>query len=205
MRRILGIVLTVGLVLTSFESAQAQITVKDLGSVLEEGKIRFIEIRGNDTSSGASVEASLENLTDAVLNINVYMANPMFFINQGKGQNMAALQVYLSDGSYKTYGTHSFISLRPRQRENVIFIAYCANFEKDNPSTSETFSVGEVPQNLKKVLTNIMQYAKEYPDEDITTAAQIAVWYATGWSSKEISEKFAFTEEDEKLAKIFLK
>jgi ureidoglycolate hydrolase len=205
MRRILGMVLTVGLVLALSVSAQAQIAVKDLGSVIEEGKVRFIEIRGTDASSGASVEAALENLTDTVLNINVYMAKPMFFINRGKGQNMAALQVYLSDGSYKTYGTQSFISLRPRQRENVIFIAYCANFEKDNPSTSETFTIGELPQSLKKVLTNITQYAKKYPDEDITTAAQIAVWYAMGWSSKDISEKFAFTEEDDKLAKNFLK
>lgn len=205
MRRILGMVLTVGLVLALSGSAQAQIAVKDLGSVLGEGKVKFIEIRGTDASSGASVEATLENLTDAVLNINVYMANPMFFINRGKGQNMAALQVYLSDGSYKTYGTQSFISLRPRQRENVIFIAYCANFEKDNPSTSETFTIGELPQNLKKVLANITQYAKKYPDEDITTAAQIALWYAMGWSSNEISKKFAFTEEDDILAKSLLK
>ena len=111
----------------------------------------------------------------------------------------------ISDGGYFSDGQRSFIQVKPQSRLKVIFIAYCADFEKDNPDQWENFTVSQLPESLKTVMQNITHYAKQNPNIDFTSAAQVAVWLTQGETSDEIKKKFNFTSQDEKLARSFLK
>ncbi len=199
------LIVGIGLLTASIgAAAQAQIVVIDLSAALEEGKVKLVDARGTGASSGTSVEGYLENLVEMELNINVYMDKPLFLVNQGKGQDMIASAVCLENGMYWMHGSRSFIILKPRLRTKVVFFAYCVDFEKDNPSSNETFEVAEPPKELINVLANITDYARQNPHTNITGAAQLAIWLAKGESLQKIAEKFEFTEEDEQLAKKFL-
>ncbi len=116
-----------------------------------------------------------------------------------------ASQVYHGGGAYRSNGKQSFITLKPRKRSRVVFVAYCVDFEKDNPSAEEAFNLGAPPPILEVVMKNIINYAKSNPNIDITVAAQVAVWLAQGKSPKQIAERFRYTARDEQLARSFLR
>ena len=117
---------------------------------------------------------------------------------------MIASQVYHGDGGYRTDGKRSFITLKPRERSPVIFEAYCWDFDKENPSAEESFSVSPAPPGLKTVMRNITNFARKNPGTDITAAAQVALWLAQGETPGEIAGRFPFTPSDERLARSFL-
>ncbi len=117
---------------------------------------------------------------------------------------MIASQVYNSNGSYLSDGKRSFISIKPKRKAKINFVAYCADFGKDNPGSNESFNISESPESLKTVMRNITNHARQNPNADITVSAQVAVWLAQGESSSEIRKKFKFTSRDESLARSFL-
>lgn len=199
------VLLTVLALFLSFTETTAQTIVKDFSSAIESGAVLLERSNGTGASSGSSVEGSITNETDQELNIDVYISKPIYLVNRGSGQNMVATQVYGRDGGYMSDGKRSFISLKPRERFPVNFIAYCADFEKDNPSPGESFAVGELPGELAQVMRNIAAFARANPDQDITSAAQVAVWLAQGESTADIATKFKFSAEDERLAYAFLR
>lgn len=185
--------------------AQVETPVSDLATALRDSLIAIKDASGTGASSGSSVEAQLENMSGKEVNIDVYMSLPVFLVNRGAGQNMVLSQVYGDDGAYTSDGERSFITLQPRQSLKVVFVAYCADFEKENPLPSEGFAVGSVPPILESVVRNITAFARRNPNADLTVPAQVAVWLAQGVEPAEIAKKFPFTASDERLARTFLR
>ena len=201
MNRIIGIILAL---LVSGGSLSAQVNVNDLGNEIDAGRIKLMSAAGNGSSSGASVEGYLINQTATQRNVSIYLSRPIYLVNSGAGQNMVATQVYLGDGGYVTDGRRSFITLRPREQTRVLFIAYCVDFERENPSESDDFSIGVLPLNLNPVMAKINAFVAANSDADVTVAAQIAIWLAEGETITEIQSKFDFAPADERLARIFI-
>ena len=193
-----------GLAMSSFD-ASAQVIVRDLVDGMAAGTVTLESPSGTGASSGSSLEAVLTNRTARDVHLDVYLAEPLFFANRGAGQNMVALAVYHGDGGYRSDGTRSFITLPGGKSSKVVFIAYCADFEKENPTPQDTFDLEQAPVDLIEVTERITAYSKANPDRDITAAAQVAIWLQRGHSAEEIAEKFRFTASDEQLAKELLK
>ena len=95
---------------------------------------------------------------------------------------------------------NNFIKIDANGRVNISLVGYCADFEKDNPTPQERFSISSIPRNFEHVLRNIQLYREEYPNKDITVAAQTALWISQGHTLKEIRGKFDVSPSDETLA-----
>lgn len=202
MRKVLSVL---AVLLTFAGAVQAETRVYDLGTMINAGKISAQDVVGNGSSSGDSLEGYLVNKTSKEMNLDISLAAPIYFRNSGVGQNMIALQVYGADGSYQQLGRRSFITLRPRARMPVKFVAYCADYEKDNPSSGETFTGDTLPPELRKVTANINKFSRSNQNTDITKPAQVAIWLAQGISPDDIRKKFPFSPADERLARSFMK
>ena len=194
------LILTLLALILSVTDLTAQSTVNDLGGEIGAGRVKLMKLRGNGSSSGAAIHGVLANLADTPVKVDVHLAPPFYLINSGAGQNMVALQVYLRNGHYRSDGIHSYITLAPKELTEVSFVAYCADFEKENPSATESFTMGALPTPLAQVVTNINAYAAEHPEADFTCAAQVAVWLVKGEKIAAIKKKFKFTPEDQILA-----
>lgn len=184
--------------------AHGQVQVHDLSEAIDNSMVVLEDANGTGASSGSSVNGVLVNQTDRELHIDVYLYKPLFLINRGRGQNMIASQVYYKNGGYRSDGKRSFITLQPKKRSRITFIAYCADFDKSNPSEAEEFIVASPPESLREVMRNIIKFSKQNPNTDITVAAQVAIWLAQGESISEIAKKFHFSVRDEQLARRFL-
>ena len=183
--------------------ASAQV-VNDLHDEIDADNIVLVSARGNGSSSGTAVEGYLTNQTEAVRRVNIYLTRPIYLVNSGQGQNMVASEVYYGDGEYLSDGRRPFIELEPGAQTAVRFVAYCVDFDKDNPTQVESFSIGNMPTNLNSVMASINAFAFANPSMNITATAQIAIWLAQGESLEEIQSRFEFTEAEEGLARYFV-
>ena len=183
--------------------ASAQV-VNDLHDEIDADNIVLVSARGNGSSSGTAVEGYLTNQTVAVRRVNIYLTRPIYLVNSGQGQNMVASEVYYGDGEYLSDGRRPFIELEPGAQTAVRFVAYCVDFDKDNPTQVESFSIGNMPTNLNSVMASINAFAFANPSMDITATAQIAIWLAQGESLEEIQSRLEFTEAEEGLARYFV-
>ena len=190
------------LVVAASHGASAQI-VGDLHDEIDAGNIALVSANGNGRLSGAAVEGYLSNRTATPLRVNVYLARPIFLVNDGQGQNMVASEIYYGDGDYMSDGRRPFIELAPGEETAVRFIAYCADFEKDNPSQDESFSIGAMPASLESVMGSINAFAFANPSMEISATAQMAIWLAQGESAEDIKSRIDVTEAEEGLAKYF--
>jgi hypothetical protein len=184
--------------------AQTSVPVQELNDVLENGQAA-LTARGNGSSSGMAVIGYLRNVTSGELRISIYINEGLYLKNSGAGQNMVAAQIYLNGGRYSSDGLRSFIVLKPQENAEVNFLAFCANLERDNPSSEENFSGSAMPSELQTIAAKINKYMDEYPnDENIVTIAQLALWRYQGNTWDEISEHFQFTQNDWNNAGILL-
>ena len=196
----------VGLVaacLAATGSLSAQVVVYDLHDEVDAGRVRLISATGNGSSSGASVEGYLINDTAAERRVGIYLSRPIYLRNSGAGQSMIATEVYLGDGGYLSDGRRSFVALSPGVQTRILLIAYCVDFEEDNPSGSDRMTVGSVPATINGVMSSIGSYVRANPDADVTVAAQLAIWLVQDVETTAIRSKFEFTPADEKLARTF--
>lgn len=196
----------VGMLLWSLGgSLFAQTAISDLRDEIDAGRVQLVSVAGNGSSSGTAITAYLLNETATVKRVDVNLSRPLFLVNTGSSQNMIGIQVYLSDGAYSRDGRRSYITLRPRVRTGVLFVAFCVDFDKDNPSERDRFSIGTVPPVLAPVMANIRGYISENPNVDVTVAAQAAVWLAQKKSIGEIRSRFPVTSSEERLARQFIR
>ncbi|MDR0402796.1 MAG: hypothetical protein LBH35_04315 [Treponema sp.] len=178
----------------------AQSQVLDMDAALRNGDVS-LTASGNGSSSGASVEGYLQNNRTVIIRISIVISGGIYLKNSGSAQNMVATQVYLADGGYYIENDMAFIELAPRSRTEIMLIAFCADFELDNPSPNDSFSRGSMPSALQAITAKVSRFMADHPDEDIVTAAQLAVWLARGETLESISEKFDFTSDDVVLAR----
>jgi hypothetical protein len=139
------------------------------------------------------------------MRLDVHLPNPIYLENAGVGQNMVAVGVYLRDGSFMSDGPNSYIELDAQGVAEVTFVAFCVDFERENPSQTDSFSLGPVPPDLMHVLGNIRSYLVANPGEEITAAAQLAIWLSEGESIDAVRSQFDLTAEDERLANLFVR
>lgn len=179
--------------------------VEDLAAALDRGHVALEAASGTGASSGLAVDAYLINQRNTEVSLDVSLGKPLFLRNRGRGQNMFVIKVYLQGGGYLSDGLRSFISLQPKRRTPVQFLAYCADFDKDNPSKTEELVRDALPVSLMPLLQSISNYQSSHPNQDITTATQTAIWLAQGVSIEEVRTKFEVNRDQELLAREFLK
>ena len=183
----------------------AQAPLKDLATEIDAKRIALESATGNGASSGNAVEGYLVNQNSEEVHIDISLLRPLFMRNRGLGQNMVATRVLLAGGRYFSEDKRSFISLKPKERTPVEFVAYCVDFEKDNPTRTDSFSLETSPASLDHVMKAIIDYSRQNPLKDITVAAQAAIWLADGISIENIRTKFNVSPSDEILARSFTK
>ena len=142
------------------------------------------------------IEGFLANQSPVDQDINVRLRLPIYFANSGKGQNMVATQVYGRDGSYFLDGNEGYLRVNGNSRTPVVFVAYCADFDKDNPTKADGFSIAQMPPAIEEVVRSISQVEQGNPQVSLTVAAQLALWVHQGKSLDAINERFQFSEID---------
>ena len=183
-----------------------QEVVEDLAAALDRGHVAPYEAAsGTGASSGLAVDAYLINQRNTDVSLDISLRQPLFLRNRGRGQSMFVIKVYLRGGRYESDGFRSFISLQPKLLTPVQFVAYCADFDKDNPSNTEELVRDAPPVSLLPLLQSISNYESSHPNQDITIAAQAAIWLAQGVSIEEVRTKFEVDRDQELLAREFLK
>lgn len=181
------------------------VSAQSLDSLIRSSTLEIVRVVGNGSSSGASLNGVLQNNTSREVEVDIHLIQPVYFRNGGRGQNMIATQVYGEGGSYYTQGNRAFITIPPNGRASVMFIAYCADFERDNPSSSERFSHGEMPSQLREVAQRIALFEATNPNTETTVASQVALWLAVGITPTTIATQFAYTQRDLDLARRILR
>ena len=110
---------------------------------------------------------------------------------------MLATAVYERGGSYYVEDDEPFIEVAPHEAKEVTFNGYCLNFERENPSTTDSLAIQPAPPDLSEIIDNLLAYEQTAGDqEESTVRAQIAIWLAQGHAPEEISERFPFTAAD---------
>ena len=109
---------------------------------------------------------------------------------------MIATRVYGKDGSYLSDGERDFIEVNTGERLPVVLNVYCADFEKDNPSSNESFAIRSIPQDLEAIARSISEYEESNLESNVIVGAQLALWLSQGITLEEISEKFSYVEID---------
>ncbi len=184
--------------------AQTDSSILDLNDALKSNQVE-LDVHGTGGSSGASVKGSLRNLTLHEVRINIYIDGGIYLDNSGSGQNMLGTQIYLEGGRYYSLGSQDYIILDPNQTSEIFLWAFCANLDYKNPSTSERFSTGNMPSDIRNIASKINRYEREHPDEEnIITIAQVALWRAQGKTAREITRYYDFSLEDWNKAGIIL-
>jgi len=194
------VVLLTLLACSSANFAIADVSTKSLVNEIASGNVSVSGVEGTGGSSGTVLDGYLINNTNKEMNLDVFLKDAIHFINKGRGQNMYALGVLERSGRFIRSGKKSFIKLGPKKGVAVKFLSYCADFGKDNPSPGEMFSLGTPPPNIGPVLSRISAYHNKYPSQDITKAAQVAIWVAQGESPSAILSKFEYSQTDLELA-----
>ena len=163
---------------------------------MARGEVALESVSGTGGSSGTVLEGQLVSQSRASLEIDVWLSVPMYFRNSGRGQNMVATQLYGRDGSYLSDGEREFIRVAPGARLPIIFVAYCADFDKENPTAAEVFAVAPMWAEIDLVMRRIAAYERAHSEVETTVAAQLALWVAQELGLEDIRQKFAFTAAD---------
>lgn len=172
--------------------------IASLDDAVKQGSVSVESVTGTGGSSGMVVDAVLVNATPTAQRILVHLAAPMFFRNRGTAQDMVATQVYGRDGSYwqQSDGT-PYVEVGAASRLPVTFVAYCADFEKDNPSATDAFDVVPLPQRVETVMRQINAFEAENRGIDTTKSSQLALWVTQGHTLTAIGDRFSFDAKDE--------
>lgn len=197
-----------GLVIATFcGAAHSQDGISDLESEIASGRISVEEIHGNGNSSGMAIEAVIRNMTGRTLRLNTNLRRPLYLGNRSSrsSQNMIAFSVYGQGGSYYSDGESTFIEVHPNQQVDVQMIAYCTDYEKENPSSEDQFAIESVPPQIEGASEKIATYKRRNPNVEVTKAAQLALWLAQGLSLEKIQTTFPFSPYDEAMAREILK
>ncbi|WP_424946750.1 hypothetical protein [Candidatus Spongiihabitans sp.] len=203
-RYLRGALIAVGVVvvllMVAVENNTNAQNIVDLEQALNEGKVALENTKGTGRSSGSVIKSELHNLTNRALKIFTHIGQGLFLRNGGVGQNMIATEIYHSSGQYWVENGKNIIKVDANGREDIVLVAYCVDFEKNNPTPQERFSISSIPRNFEHVLRDIQAYRERYPDKDITVPAQVALWFSKGYTLREIRKKFAVSSPEAELA-----
>ena len=187
--------LVMAFVLTSGIFGQSNTGIRQLGELLEKKEVT-LKANGNGSSSGTAVYGVITNTTSAEIRVNVIINNGIYLANSGAGQNMVATQVLLSGLSYYHDKNNYYIILKSNSATSVVFIAYCADFDRSNPAAAESFAMAATPQDIMEISARISRYMADNFGDDETVAVQLALWRSRGKNRSEIAKVFSFDDDD---------
>jgi hypothetical protein len=177
----------------------AQTTVSDLQDEIQAGRIAVENMQGKGSSTGMAIEGRIRNTTSKTLRINTNLKQPVYLGNRTSRlrQNMVAFSVYERGGSYFTDGRSSFIEVPANESYDVQLLAYCADYEKENPTSADQFVISQLPSGISDITRKIAEYKRKNPDDNSIQAFQVALWLAQGLTPEEIRKTFDFSQQDE--------
>ena len=176
---------------------------EDLVMLLNADEVRIEQVQGTGYSSGLALQGNLVNTSGRNLEIDVVPSSALYFANRQPGQNMVIVALLERDGSYYTLGNKAFVEVQRGATLPISLIAYCADFDLDNPQSNHTFAVSSLPTTLVGIAEAIRREEERNIEigSDNTTALQVALWLAQGVSADEIRERYPFTAQEERLAR----
>jgi hypothetical protein len=158
-----------------------------LQSAIRSGRVSA-QISGTGASSGDSIKMKIRKRTGGDLTVTV-PPGTMLKNASGGEQNMVVAGVRGVDLGGGLIRPTSSVHLSGTQPTTVVLAAFCAEFEKDNPSRSAEFSVGSRDPRLACILRKSAGLS--------VSARQAAVWMHTdGLSYSHMSQKFPVTARD---------
>ncbi len=182
----------------SQESQAAGQSFPTLNSALAAGDVVLGSVHGNGSSSGTALDATLQNTTGATLRLSTRLVPALYLLSGTESaQNMLATRVYESGGRFRMVDGESVIDLPPGETIPIAFNAYCVDFEKDNPSAEDSFTLAEMPSWLAPLASGIVSY-EESLDYDATAMrrAQVALWLAQGEDPQAVRNTFRVSDAD---------
>jgi len=183
------------------DGAPAKPWMSELADAIAASDAALSSVAGNGNSSGAAITAEILNKTASMIRVGIHLVSPLYLVNSGRAQNMVAVAVYGADGSYNKDSRGAYVALSPNKGTRVLFIAFCADFDKNNPTQQDRFTLGSLPTSLQPVVTRIIEHLRNSPETDLTVAGQAAIWMAQGVSLGEIRERFPVSDYEVWLAR----
>lgn len=150
-----------------------------------------VTIRGTGGSSGDSIKVDVGKGPQAGPGPLTISVPPGTVLNNGNGggQNMAVAGVVGRAISEYSYTPTSDIVVAESNPVTYILSAFCINFEKENPSSTDEFTVGQTDPVLACILGNSKNLS--------VPARQAAVWiYTDNVSYQHMSEKFPVSAQE---------
>lgn len=154
-----------------------------------------------------AIKGTLRNNTSAEIRVNVVMTDGIYFTNSSSSaQNMVAVQILDFEFGYYTSGNQYYIPLSPQKTEEINLIAFCANFDRDNPSSEQTFRSSAMPPELRAISAKISRYHADHmtTTEVMVKATQIALWRIQDWTREEIELQYEVTDESWELSTVIM-
>jgi hypothetical protein len=124
--------------------SQIQRARTPLPVAIATGKAR-VSIKGTGGSSGDSIKVNIAKGPNAAPGPVEISVPPGTILSNGNsaGQNMVVGEVRGREVSENSFTPTSDIVLTGTAPVTYVLSAFCVNFEKDNPSESDSFSVGQ--------------------------------------------------------------
>jgi len=171
-----------------------------LSEAVKNGWVKVERIYGVGSSSGDSIMIDIKRVVNYTLEIEIE-AGREITTSIDSEQNMIIRGIKGKPKDAAMYEPRVKITLDAQEIETYILEAYCLDFDKDNPSEQNRFSIGGINSEIKK----IFNAADKLPEAGSVAAIQMAIWAVTDdISRQEVEEKLDINEEDIRNAKILL-
>jgi hypothetical protein len=138
----------------------SQLKYREFAEIISSGDVAFTANGGNGIW-GKSITGSLKNNTSSEIYINAVLRGGLYLRNSGKGQNMLAILILPEDLKCTEDGGNKYFCLSRKSNTKIVFIAFCANAERDSPSSSETFDIGSMPSSIVTISKEISEYMSD--------------------------------------------
>ncbi len=172
----------------------------NLNEAIKNDWVKVERIYGVGSSSGDSIMIDVKRVVNYTLEIEIEVGREIT-TSISSEQNMAIRRIKGKPMDATRYEPAVKITLDTQEIKTYILEAYCLEFDKDNPSGQNRFSIGGINTEIKK----IFNAADELPDAGSIAAIQIAIWVMTDdISRQDIEEKLDISEGDIQNAKTLL-
>lgn len=169
-----------------------------------------LDVNGTGEINGPIIKGYLINKTAQAKKINVTLVKPLYLLNSDRSaQNMVATRVYRYDAANGKRFRYidddiEYIKLRENEHLPIVFIAYCADFDKDAPDAFDSFTIGTLPSGFSQITDNIKQFRADNEDADVIDGAQIALWKSQGIGISSMRQVLDISKNDRDIARRLL-
>lgn len=169
-----------------------------LDQAVSEGKVQ-VEIFGLGGSTGDTILIKIKRKIPTTLRISL-TPGTVFESTSGNVQNMIGSKIKGERAGYNIYHPMSEIYLNNDDEREYVVEAYCLDFHKSNPGTSNSFSLSQIDDRTKNIIV-----AGEKAGYSIEVI-QSAIWIDRDRvTSSELKSRFSVSDEDIDSAQELLK